>query len=262
MTQSQTVRVLRPGSAWWGNPSQGFPQTPSCAFCQNTRTLGRCPKPRWGLNPQTPLALRGLQLTSVTRQNRAPQSVVCSRGKTSLTQLQILRVLPAGAPPPRPASRLSLVGEPLARVPPAPFLCFWEDTKGKTLGLCPKPRWGLNPQTPLALRGLQLTSVTRQNRAPQSVVCSRGKTSLTQSQLLRVRRAGSACRGLPRRSSQGKIVRRKAFVNSRGKTQWTQSQSLRDCLQAQLALVEMRAILCDNSGNNAVDGVKMRSDLH
>ena len=147
-----------PASAWLAR----VPPHPLLCFLEDTtgKTLGRCPKPRWGLNPQTPLALRGREFTSVTRQNRSPQSVVSSRGTRLLTQSQTVRdCLQAQLAGGSPASAW------LARVPPHPLLCFLEDTTGKTLGRCPKPRWGLNPQTPLALRGREFTFVTRQNRS-------------------------------------------------------------------------------------------------
>ena len=86
LTQLQLLRVTRAGSACRGTPSQGVPPTPLLCFLEDTRTLGRCPKPRWGLNPQTPLALRGCQLSIYIRRKAkscAAKRRTYSRGTTN-----------------------------------------------------------------------------------------------------------------------------------------------------------------------------------
>ncbi len=84
-----------------GTPCKGSPIPPSCAFWMILGPWGAAPNPAtFEKVDETFFALRGRQFTFVTKPNRAPESIVFSRGKTPLTQLQILRVLPAGAPPP------------------------------------------------------------------------------------------------------------------------------------------------------------------
>ena len=132
LAQLQTVRVMPassacrglPASAWLGNPSQGFPHTPSCAFGRilRARPWGAAPNPAtFEKVDETFLALRvrhKAKSCAVKRRSLAGKNI--PNAITKIARHACKLSLP-GAPRRvmRPGSacrglpRLSLVGEPL-----------------------------------------------------------------------------------------------------------------------------------------------------
>ena len=178
--------VRRPwGASSRGNPLQGFPHTPSCAswMILRAKTLGRCPKPRWGLNPQTPLAA---SRSSIYVRHKAESFAVKRRSLAGVSFADAITNIARLRP-----------GSACQGFPHTPSCALWNDTTGKTLGRCPKPRWGLNPQTPLAA---SRSSIYVRHKAESFAVKRRSLAGVSFADAItniaRLR-PGSACQGFP-----------------------------------------------------------------
>ena len=101
---------------------------------QKINTLGRCPKPRWGESPPRPPICGGtFRISSITRRIKVFWFIADSCEKSSVVE--------------------KIKKENVKRLVRLHLRPTRHDLKAKrqkinTLGRCPKPRWGVTPQTP------------------------------------------------------------------------------------------------------------------